>query len=121
MSSVSPFSSKCCLLALEAGLPAGVFNVVAWPGRVVADALVNHLDFDKVTFTGSPGVGRGMMKGAAGKFKRVSLEVGGKSAKRYLRRCQSRSSFESRGLPDLLQRRPDMLGRLLRVGAGEGL
>ncbi|MGW1420896.1 aldehyde dehydrogenase family protein [Bradyrhizobium manausense] len=40
------------MLALEAGLPAGVFNVVAWPGRVVADALVNHLDFDKVTFTG---------------------------------------------------------------------
>src|SRR5215469_5135560 len=67
-------------LALEAGLPPGVFNVVTGPGRVVGDALVNHPDVDKVTFTGSPGVGRGIMKGAAGNFKRVSLELGGKSA-----------------------------------------
>jgi aldehyde dehydrogenase (NAD+) len=67
-------------LALEAGLPAGVFNIVTGPGRVVGDALVNHPDVDKVTFTGSPGVGRGIMKGAASNFKRVSLELGGKSA-----------------------------------------
>ena len=67
-------------LALQAGLPAGVFNIVTGPGRVVGDALVNHPDVDKVTFTGSPGVGRGIMKGAAGNFKRVSLELGGKSA-----------------------------------------
>jgi aldehyde dehydrogenase (NAD+) len=67
-------------LALEAGLPPGVLNIVAGPGRVVGDALVNHPDVDKVTFTGSPGVGRGIMKGAASNFKRVSLELGGKSA-----------------------------------------
>jgi aldehyde dehydrogenase (NAD+) len=67
-------------LALEAGLPRGVLNIVTGPGRVVGDALVNHPDVDKVTFTGSPGVGRGIMKGAAGNFKRVSLELGGKSA-----------------------------------------
>src|SRR6201992_1898484 len=67
-------------LALEAGLPPGVFNIVTGPGRVVGDALVNHPDVDKVTFTGSPGVGRGIMRGAAGNFKRVSLELGGKSA-----------------------------------------
>src|ERR1700752_2623019 len=67
-------------LALEAGLPPGVLNIVPGPGRVVGDALVNHPDVDKVTFTGSPGVGRGIMKGAAGNFKRVSLELGGKSA-----------------------------------------
>jgi aldehyde dehydrogenase (NAD+) len=67
-------------LALDAGLPPGVFNIVTGPGRVVGDALVNHPDVDKVTFTGSPGVGRGIMKGAAGNFKRVSLELGGKSA-----------------------------------------
>ncbi|GIQ73551.1 betaine-aldehyde dehydrogenase [Bradyrhizobium sp. RD5-C2] len=67
-------------LALEAGLPKGVLNIVTGPGRVVGDALVNHPDVDKVTFTGSPGVGRGIMKGAAGNFKRVSLELGGKSA-----------------------------------------
>jgi aldehyde dehydrogenase (NAD+) len=67
-------------LALEAGLPAGVLNIVPGPGRSVGEALVNHPDVDKVTFTGSPGVGRGIMKGAAGNFKRVSLELGGKSA-----------------------------------------
>src|ERR1700716_71097 len=67
-------------LALEAGLPPGVLNIVTGPGRVVGDALVNHPDVDKVTFPGSPGVGRGIMRGAAGNFKRVSLELGGKSA-----------------------------------------
>jgi aldehyde dehydrogenase (NAD+) len=67
-------------LALEAGLPPGVLNIVTGPGRVVGEALVNHPDVDKVTFTGSPGVGRGIMRGAAGNFKRVSLELGGKSA-----------------------------------------
>ena len=67
-------------LALEADIPPGVFNIVTGPGRVVGDALVNHPDVDKVTFTGSPGVGRGIMKGAASNFKRVSLELGGKSA-----------------------------------------
>jgi aldehyde dehydrogenase (NAD+) len=67
-------------LALEAGVPPGVLNIVTGPGRVVGDALVNHPDVDKVTFTGSPGVGRGIMKGAASNFKRVSLELGGKSA-----------------------------------------
>src|ERR1700738_2229593 len=67
-------------LALEAGLPAGVLNIVTGPGRVVGEALVNHPDVDKVTFTGSPGVGRGIMRAAAGNFKRVSLELGGKSA-----------------------------------------
>src|ERR1035437_4904816 len=67
-------------LALEAGLPPGGLNIVTGPGRVVGDALVNHPDVDKVTFTGSPGVGRGIMRGAAGNFKRVSLELGGKSA-----------------------------------------
>src|ERR1700690_2036748 len=67
-------------LALEAGIPPGVFNIVTGPGRTVGEALVNHPDVDKVPFTGSPGVGRGIMKGAASNFKRVSLELGGKSA-----------------------------------------
>jgi aldehyde dehydrogenase (NAD+) len=67
-------------LALEAGLPPGVLNIVTGPGRTAGEALVNHPDVDKITFTGSPGVGRGIMKGAAGNFKRVSLELGGKSA-----------------------------------------
>ncbi|WP_042303382.1 aldehyde dehydrogenase family protein [Paraburkholderia kururiensis] len=67
-------------LALEAGVPPGVFNIVTGKGKVVGDALVAHPGVDKVTFTGSPSVGRGILQGAAGNFKRVTLELGGKSA-----------------------------------------
>jgi aldehyde dehydrogenase (NAD+) len=78
---LTPLSAlRLAELALEAGVPEGVFNVVTGAGSVVGDALVNHPDVDKVTFTGSPGVGRQIMKGAAGNFKRVTLELGGKSA-----------------------------------------
>jgi aldehyde dehydrogenase (NAD+) len=64
----------------EAGLPAGAFNVVCGKGSVVGEALVRHPDINKITFTGSPGVGRGIMQGAASHFKKVTLELGGKSA-----------------------------------------
>jgi aldehyde dehydrogenase (NAD+) len=67
-------------LMTEAGVPPGVFNVVTGKGSVVGDALVKHPDINKVTFTGSPGVGRGILQGAASNFKRVTLELGGKSA-----------------------------------------
>jgi len=67
-------------LALEAGLPPGVLNIVTGPGRVVGDALVNHSDVDKVTFTGSPVLAAEFCAARAGNFKRVSLELGGKSA-----------------------------------------
>src|SRR6202011_1286655 len=67
-------------LLLEAGLPPGVFNVVTGKGSVVGEALGQHPDVNKVTFTGSPNVGRGILQGAAGNFKRVTLELGGKSA-----------------------------------------
>ncbi|MGF6756014.1 aldehyde dehydrogenase family protein [Paraburkholderia sp. GAS42] len=67
-------------LALEAGVPPGVLNIVTGKGRVVGDALVAHPGIDKVTFTGSPSVGRGILQGAASNFKRVTLELGGKSA-----------------------------------------
>ncbi|SAK56195.1 betaine-aldehyde dehydrogenase [Caballeronia pedi] len=67
-------------LALEAGVPPGVLNIVTGKGSVVGDSLVAHPGVDKVTFTGSPSVGRGILQGAAGNFKRVTLELGGKSA-----------------------------------------
>ncbi|WP_315927214.1 aldehyde dehydrogenase family protein [Mesorhizobium sp. SP-1A] len=67
-------------LALEAGFPAGVLNVVPGFGKVAGQALVDHPDVDKVTFTGSPAVGRQILQGAAGNLKRVTLELGGKSA-----------------------------------------
>ncbi len=67
-------------LSLEAGLPPGVFNIVPGFGRSAGQALVDHPDVDKVTFTGSPAVGRQILAGAAGNLKRVTLELGGKSA-----------------------------------------
>jgi acyl-CoA reductase-like NAD-dependent aldehyde dehydrogenase len=67
-------------LALEAGLPAGVLNVIPGFGKTVGNALVQHPDVDKVTFTGSPVVGREILRGSAGNLKRVTLELGGKSA-----------------------------------------
>src|SRR6266702_4530219 len=67
-------------LLLEAGLPPGVFNVVTGKGSVVGEVLVQHPDVNKITFTGSPNVGRGILQGAASNFKRVTLELRGKSA-----------------------------------------
>jgi betaine-aldehyde dehydrogenase len=67
-------------LILEAGIPEGVVNVVVGPGRVVGQRLVEHPDVAKIGFTGSTEVGRGVMQGAAETIKRVTLELGGKSA-----------------------------------------
>jgi acyl-CoA reductase-like NAD-dependent aldehyde dehydrogenase len=67
-------------LALEAGLPEGVLNVVAGPGSVCGSRLVEHPDVAKIAFTGSTEVGRAIARGAAGTIKRVTLELGGKSA-----------------------------------------
>jgi acyl-CoA reductase-like NAD-dependent aldehyde dehydrogenase len=67
-------------LALEAGIPEGVVNVVVGPGRIVGQRLVEHPDVAKIGFTGSTEVGRTVMQGAAGTIKRVTLELGGKSA-----------------------------------------
>ncbi|HEV8400529.1 MAG TPA: aldehyde dehydrogenase family protein [Gemmatimonadales bacterium] len=66
-------------LALEAGLPAGAFNVVAGGGSTAGAALVRHPDVDKISFTGSTEVGRQVMKMAAETNKRVTMELGGKS------------------------------------------
>jgi aldehyde dehydrogenase (NAD+) len=67
-------------LALAAGFPPGVLNVVPGFGKIAGAALVDHPDVDKITFTGSPAVGREILRGAAGNLKRVTLELGGKSA-----------------------------------------
>lgn len=67
-------------IALEAGLPEGVLNVVAGPGSICGQRLVEHPDVAKIAFTGSTEVGRGIAEGAAGSIKRVTLELGGKSA-----------------------------------------
>ena len=67
-------------LASEAGIPAGVVNVVAGPGRSCGQRLVEHPDVAKIAFTGSTEVGRTIARGASETIKRVTLELGGKSA-----------------------------------------
>jgi acyl-CoA reductase-like NAD-dependent aldehyde dehydrogenase len=67
-------------IALDAGVPEGVLNVVAGPGSEVGRRLVEHPDVAKIAFTGSTEVGRGIAEGAAATIKRVTLELGGKSA-----------------------------------------
>ena len=67
-------------LALEAGLPEGVFQVLPGKGSVVGQRLVDHPDVRKIVFTGSTEVGRQIMAGCARQVKRVTLELGGKSA-----------------------------------------
>ena len=67
-------------LALEAGIPEGVMNIVPGKGSVVGTRLVEHPDVAKIGFTGSTEVGQEVMRGAAGTIKRVTLELGGKSA-----------------------------------------
>jgi acyl-CoA reductase-like NAD-dependent aldehyde dehydrogenase len=67
-------------IALDAGLPEGVLNVVVGPGRVVGERLAKHPDVAKIAFTGSTAVGRRVGELAAQSIKRVTLELGGKSA-----------------------------------------
>jgi betaine-aldehyde dehydrogenase len=78
---VTPLTAlRLAELALEAGIPEGVLNVVTGSGSVVGRRLVEHPEVAKVGFTGSTEVGRGVMEGAAATIKRVTLELGGKSA-----------------------------------------
>ena len=78
---LTPLSAlRLAELALEAGIPEGVINVLVGKGSVVGVRLVEHPDVAKIGFTGSTEVGREIMRGAAGTIKRVTLELGGKSA-----------------------------------------
>jgi acyl-CoA reductase-like NAD-dependent aldehyde dehydrogenase len=67
-------------LALEAGLPEGLFQVIPGKGSVVGDRFLTHPKVGKVVFTGSTEVGKQVMRKAADQVKRVTLELGGKSA-----------------------------------------
>ena len=77
----TPLSSiKIGELALEAGLPEGLFQVIAGKGSVVGDRFLTHPKVGKIVFTGSTEVGKQVMRKAADQVKRVTLELGGKSA-----------------------------------------
>ena len=78
---LTPMSAlRLAELALEAGIPEGVVNVLVGKGSVIGRRLVEHERVAKIGFTGSTEVGREIMRGAAGTIKRVTLELGGKSA-----------------------------------------
>ena len=78
--SETPLSAlKIGELALEAGIPDGVLNVLPGPGSGVGMSLVTHPDVDKISFTGSPGIGKQIMAAAAPFVTRLTLELGGKS------------------------------------------
>ena len=66
-------------LALEAGLPPGVLNVLPGKGSIAGEALVHHPGVDKIAFTGSTEVGKHIMRQCADSMKKVTLELGGKS------------------------------------------
>jgi aldehyde dehydrogenase (NAD+) len=70
---------RLAALMEEAGLPAGVLNIVTGPGEPTGDALISHPMVNKLSFTGSRAVGRKIVAASADGFKRVSLELGGKS------------------------------------------
>ncbi|NOT35269.1 MAG: aldehyde dehydrogenase family protein [Candidatus Eisenbacteria bacterium] len=66
-------------LALEAGLPPGVLNILPGPGSIAGEALVKHPMVDKISFTGSTEVGKHLMRTASDSVKKLTLELGGKS------------------------------------------
>jgi acyl-CoA reductase-like NAD-dependent aldehyde dehydrogenase len=66
-------------LALEAGVPPGVFNVLPGKGRIAGEALVKHPGVAKLSFTGSTEIGQHLMRTAADTLKKLTLELGGKS------------------------------------------
>ncbi len=78
--SLTPLSAiRLGELALEAGVPAGVLNVIPGPGAQIGAAIAAHPDIAKVGFTGETATGRAIMAAAAQTIKRVGLELGGKS------------------------------------------
>src|SRR4051794_21122861 len=80
-SEVAPLSAYALAEIFESiGLPAGVFNLVTGLGPIVGERIAEHPDIDMVSFTGSTAAGKRVMSVAAATVKKVSLELGGKSA-----------------------------------------
>jgi aldehyde dehydrogenase (NAD+) len=119
-SEIAPLSSFIFAeLTQEAGLPAGVFNLVSGTGPEVGEALVAHPLVDMVSLTGSVRAGRRVMEVAAQSIKRVGLELGGKSANIIL----ADSDFEravSDGIADAFRNAGQACGGLTRVLVPQG-
>ena len=107
-------------LALEAGLPEGVVNVVVGPGRTCGQRLVEHPDVAKIAFTGSTEVGRSIAAGAAATIKRVTLELGGKSANVVFADADLEAAAAAAPWRGVRQRRPGLLRALADARRGVG-
>jgi acyl-CoA reductase-like NAD-dependent aldehyde dehydrogenase len=105
-------------LAVEAGLPEGVFTVIPGKGSVVGQRFVEHPAVRKVCFTGSTEVGKQIMAGCAEQVKRVTLELGGKSAN-IVFATRTSPGPRPRAVRRLRQRRPGLL-RALRGSWSSG-
>lgn len=91
----TPFSAlRLAELATRAGFPAGVINVLPGEGAIAGAALVEHSGVDKISFTGSPETGAQIMRAAAGTFKRVALELGGKSPQLVFEDCDLEAAVQ---------------------------
>jgi aldehyde dehydrogenase (NAD+) len=78
---LTPLSTlRIAELAREVGFPAGVINIVPGYGHIAGQALAEHMEVDKLSFTGSTITGRKILQASAGNLKRVQLELGGKGA-----------------------------------------
>ena len=99
-------------LALEAGIPEGVVNVVVGPGSTCGARLVAHPDVAKIAFTGSTEVGRSIAAGAAADIKRVTLELGGKSPNIVFADADLEAAAAAAPGRGVRQRRPGLLRAL---------
>ena len=108
-------------LALEAGLPEGVFTVLPGKGSVVGQRFVTHPAVRKVCFTGSTAVGKSIMAGCADQVKRVTLELGGKSANIVFADADLEKAAAVRAGRGLRQRRPGLLRPFPAAGPAVGV
>ena len=115
MSELSPLTAaRLGELALEAGIPAGVLNVVHGYGGEAGEALVSHPDVRAISFTGSTRTGNRIVQSAG--LKKFSMELGGKSPFVDLRRRRPRARPRRRGVHDLLEQRRALHRRLAHPG-----
>ena len=108
-------------LGLEAGLPEGVFTVIPGKGSIVGERFVTHPAVRKVCFTGSTEVGKKIMAGAADQVKRVTLELGGKSANIVFADCRPRQGGSIGTVGGVRQRRAGLLRAIAHPGGAVGV
>ena len=108
-------------LAREAGIPEDVFQVLPGKGSVVGQRFVDHPVVRKVVFTGSTEVGKQIMAGCAAQVKRVTLELGGKSANIVFADADLEKAAADRAVRGVRQRRPGLLRPVADPGAAQRL